>query len=51
VHIPAITSISDRIITHQTGKIGVQSPSLANKNTCQPNAANAMNFLLNEVLH
>jgi hypothetical protein len=29
-------------------EIGVQSPSLANKNTCQPNAANAMNFLLND---
>jgi hypothetical protein len=26
-------------------EIGVQSPSLANKNTCQANAANAMNFL------
>jgi hypothetical protein len=26
----------------------VQSPSLANKNTCQPNAANAIKYLLKE---
>jgi hypothetical protein len=46
----AVTPISN-ITNHQrhnkpNREKGVQSPSLANKNTCQPNAANAMKFFI-----